>query len=330
MLLQQLIELAGPSSLEDEVRKFILAKLRERNLKPSTDNLGNVLVTKNTGKTRVLLAAHMDEIGLMITGIEKNGMLKFQEVGGMDLRYLVSKPVYVGTKKITGVIGAKAIHLQEPEERDQALKRKDLFIDIGAKSKEDAEKYVSLGDFAVFNSEFLSKEKVLIGKAFDDRVGCNVLLDILAEEFPCTINAAFTTQEEVGLRGAMVAAQHFESDIAIVIEATAANDTIGAKHTFATRLHHGPVLTVIDAHTIASKELTDRLAKTAEKNNIPYQYRGSAKSGNDAGSIHLAKEGLPTAIISVPCRYIHTPYSMISREDLMNTTSLLKAFLKTL
>jgi tetrahedral aminopeptidase len=330
MLLQQLAELSGPSSYEDEVRQYIKKELLNVGLQPSADALGNVFATKGSGKVRVLLTAHMDEVGLMITGIEKNGLLKFQTLGGIDLRFLVSKNIIIGSKKTLGVIGAKAIHLQEPEEREQALKLKDLFIDIGAKNKEDALKYISLGDFAVLHSEFLDKEKVYIGKAFDDRAGCAELLEILKEDFPCTIHAAFTVQEEVGLRGAMVAAQHFESDFAIVLETTAAYDTRDEKYLSATMLHKGPALTVIDARTVASKELTDRIAKIAELNNIPYQYRGSANGGNDAGSIHISREGIPTAIVSLPCRYIHTPYSMISKEDLCNTVNLLKIFLKSL
>jgi len=243
---------------------------------------------------------------------------------------LVSKTVLVGDKKIPGVIGAKAIHLQEPEERNHALKRKDLYIDIGAKNKEDAEKYVKIGDYAVFDTTFSEKDQVFVGKAFDDRAGCAILLELLKDNYNCTINAAFTAQEEVGLRGAMVAAQRLEADLAIVIEATAAHDTLGAKHFAATRLHQGPVLTVMDTTTIASKELTDSIVKLAQENNMPFQYRGSARGGNDAGAIHLAKEGIPTAVISLPCRYIHTPVSYISKADFNNAGKLIQLFLKSL
>lgn len=330
MLLQRLSELAGPSANEDEVRKFIIQQLKTSGASPSTDALGNVLVSKGEGNTRVLMTAHMDEVGLMVSAIDRSGLLKIHEVGGLDFRYLVSKIVLVGENKVPGVIGAKAIHLQEPEERNHALKRKDLYIDIGAKNKEDAEKYVKIGDYAVFNTQFSEKELVYAGKALDDRAGCAILLDLLKEDYNCTMNAAFTAQEEVGLRGAMVAAQRFDVDLAVVLEATAANDTLGAKHFASTRLHAGPVLTVMDTTTIASKELTDKLASIAEQNNIPFQYRGSSRGGNDAGAIHLAKEGIPTAVVSIPCRYIHTPVSCISKEDFNNVYKLLNVFLKSL
>lgn len=330
MLLQQLSELAAPSGYEDEVRKFILNELKSMGLQPFTDAIGNVLVSKGEGKTHILLTAHMDEIGLMISGIEKNGLLRIEEIGGIDNRFLISKTVLVGEKKVPGVIGAKAIHLQEPEERNHAIKRKELYIDIGAKTKEDAEKYVQVSDYAIFDTPFMEKELVYAGKAFDDRLGCALLIDLLKNDFNCSIHAAFTAQEEVGLRGAMIAAQRFDVDMAVVLEATAAHDTTGAKHLAATRLHQGPVLTVMDSTTIASKELTDKIARLAEENNIPYQYRGSAKGGNDAGSIHIAKEGIPTAIVSVPCRYIHTPVSMIGKDDFDNAYKLVKLFLKSL
>ncbi|ADL07923.1 M42 family metallopeptidase [Thermosediminibacter oceani] len=329
MLLKELTEAFGVSGAEEEVRNILkreiegLAKLR-------TDALGNLFFEKpgKDKKPKIMLAAHMDEVGLMITSIGKNGWLKFDTVGGIDDRILVSKTVLIGPKKVKGVIGAKAIHLQEPKERETALKSKNLYIDIGAKDKEDAEKKVKVGDYAVFDSQFERIGDLIKAKALDDRVGCYIITEILKKNYDLTIAGAFTVQEEIGLRGSAVAAYAIEPDVAIVIEGTFAADVPENKEEgYSTTLDKGPAVTLMDKTYIADRRLVDRVIQVAERKGIPCQLRRTAFGGTDAGRIHTTKEGIPTIVISVPCRYIHSPAGLASLTDIQNTIALIDALI---
>jgi endoglucanase len=220
-----LSELQGTSGVEKEVRAFLLKEITPLVNSVTIDKIGNLIATKKgpDNAPKILLAAHMDEVALMITEVTAEGFLKFRSVGGIDPRVLVSKPVSVSG--INGIIGAKAIHLQKAQERQQSLKLEQLYIDIGAKSKEEANKYVKLGDYAYFTTEFETLgQGFFTGKAFDDRVGCFVLTEILKKNFDLNLVAAFTVQEEVGLRGAKVAAYHIQPDFALVLEGTISAD----------------------------------------------------------------------------------------------------------
>ncbi|MCG0276551.1 MAG: M42 family metallopeptidase [Thermosediminibacteraceae bacterium] len=330
MLLKELTEAFGVSGAEHEVRNILKREIQNL-AQVRTDALGNLLFEKSGKgkKPKVMLAAHMDEVGLMITSIGKNGWLKFNTVGGIDDRILVSKTVVIGPQKVKGVIGAKAIHLQEPKERQTALKSKNLYIDIGAKDKEDAEKVVKVGDYAVFDSQFECIGDLIKAKALDDRVGCYIITEILKKDYDLTLSGAFTVQEEIGLRGSAVAAYAIEPDVAIVIEGTFAADVPENKEEgYSTTLGKGPAITLMDRTYIADRRLVDRVIQVAERNGIPCQLRRTAFGGTDGGRIHLTKEGIPTIVISVPCRYIHSPAGVASLTDIQNAIALIDALIK--
>jgi len=332
VLLARLSEAAGVSGQENEVRNLIKAELERLRVTYKTDALGNVLAHKpgRRGSTTVMVAAHMDEVGLMVVGIEDSGLLRFKPIGGIDRRVLVAKQVLVGPEKIPGVIGSKPIHLQKKDERKTPFQWQELYIDIGAKDRAEAEKLVPLGTAAVFATSFRQlSDDIVMGKAFDDRVGCTVLLELLKEEYDCNLVCAFTVQEEVGLRGAGPAAYSAEPDLALVIEGTTASDVPGVpQHGHSTSVGKGPALTVMDRTAIPAKHLVERLRQVALKGNIPFQYRRATTGGTDAGKIQLTKGGIPVAGISVPCRYIHSPASVASLKDIENTIRLVKGFLR--
>lgn len=331
-LLKQLTEAMGVSGNEGEVRAIIRGLVEPLADEVSVDRLGNVIAYKKgrTSHKRVMLCAHMDEVGFIITSVGENGMLKFKPVGGMDPRVLVSKRVLVGDDRLPGVLGIKAIHLQEPDERKNAVRLKQMVIDIGAKSRDEAEKLVKIGDYGMFHSSFtpFGQDKVK-AKALDDRAGCAALIEVLKDSYDCDIVACFTVQEEVGLRGAGVAVNHAKPDLALVIESTTCADVPDVEtHQYTTRMGRGPAISFMDRSIIVNRELYGRLLKTAEVEGIPAQIKENVSGGNDAGRIHLSGEGVPTAVISIPCRYIHSPSSVMDMNDFRNTIKLVKAFLK--
>jgi len=332
MLLRTLTELNGTSGVEKEIRQALRQEIEPFVDSIMIDKIGNLIVQKNRSEQgpKIMLAAHMDEVALMITDLTADGLLKFRPVGGIDSRILVSKPVKINS--LVGVIGAKAIHLQKPQERQQALKIDQLYIDIGAKTKEEAEKQVKLGDYAYFltKTEPLG-EGYLKGKAFDDRVGCYVLSEIFKKDYSLNLVGAYTVQEEVGLRGAKVAAYHVQPDFAIVLEGTIAADMIHLEeHEWVTELGKGPALSIMDHTTLYNPKLIEQVAQLAKNNEIPLQFRRGNSGGNDAGKIHLSREGIPTIAISVPCRYIHSTASIISEDDVKNTISLIDLILHSI
>ena len=331
-LLKRLTEARGVSGNEGEVREIILELAPQYGADVSVDRMGNVIASKpgKKGGKKVMVAAHMDEVGFIISYLSDNGMLKFKPIGGIDQRILLSKRVKIGKDGIPGVIGVKAIHLQEPDERNQVIKQKQMFIDIGARSKEEAQKVVQLGDYASFDSSFfqLGDNKVK-AKALDDRVGCAVLLELLKETYDFDLVACFMVQEEVGLRGAKVAAWHIQPDLAVVVEGTTCADIPDVpEHMMTTRMGMGPAISFMDNSSIANPELFQRMVETAETNGIPYQIKENIAGGNDAGSIQASHGGVPTVVVSVPCRYIHSPSSMMDLEDYSNTIRLMEKFLE--
>ncbi|HLR34399.1 MAG TPA: M42 family metallopeptidase [Tissierellales bacterium] len=332
MLLKKLTEASGVSGNESEVRNIIIDEIKDYVDDIKIDNIGNVIVYKK-GKVnapKLMVTAHLDEVGLMVVNIDDSGLLKFVPVGGIDKRVLVSKPVKVGKDKIQGVIGAKPIHLQKRTEWENALDIEDLYIDIGVNNKEEAEKLVSIGDYVTFDTESLEFGNNLIkAKALDNRVGCSLLIDLLKEESSFSYYGVFTVMEEVGLRGAGPAAFSVEPDVSIILEGTLCSDMPKAEvYEISTVLGDGPAISLMDRTTVYNIKLRERIVSIAKKNNIPYQYRKTTFGGNDSGKIHLAKEGSITTTISVPCRYIHSPVSVMSKDDYENTFKLLKAVLK--
>jgi endoglucanase len=331
MLLEELSNARGVSGDEKEVREILIGAVKDRTDEYRVDSIGN-LITFKKGKgarqksaPKVMIAAHMDEVGLLIVHHDSNGQLCFRKVGNVDDRVLLSKIVLIGKNKIPGVIGVKPIHLLKEKEREQVLDFESMSIDIGAKSKEEAEDAVKIGDYATFATEFGAMGDGLVkGKALDDRTGCAALVEILKRDYPFDLYGVFTVQEEIGTRGARVAAYAIEPDVALVLESTVCDDSPKKKDISpTTRLGEGPAITVADHSFIADRRLVDLLIDTAKENRIPYQISQPMIGGTDAGRIHIAKEGVPSVAVAVPTRYIHSPVSLLSLRDLENTIALM-------
>jgi len=333
MHLSDLTQLNGVSGDETAVRRYIYDIIKTKCDDIKIDSMSNMIAfkahRKKSGK-KLMIASHMDEVGFIVSKITDDGFLKFKTVGGIDPRVLPAKFVSVGEKQRTGVIGSKAIHLMSKQERVNMLKTKDLYIDIGAKNKKDAEKAVSVGDYVAFKSDFIEfGDNLIKAKALDDRAGCSILIEMLEEQYDFDLYAAFTVQEEVGLRGAKVCSYSVKPDVAIVIETTACSDTPGVDpYNYSTVLGNGPAVSLIDRRTYYDKDFADYIYNLAKSANIPVQFKKASFGGNDAGEIHISGEGVKTAAISIPVRYIHTPSCVISQRDYTACKKLLKLVLK--
>jgi endoglucanase len=278
-----------------------------------------------------MLAAHMDEIGFMITHDDGKGIFRFSVVGGIDARQLAGKPVWVGKDKIPGVIGAKPIHLTKARERKNTIPVKSLRIDVGAKNAS----MVKVGDWATFATEYKRLGPSIRAKALDDRLGVTNLIELLKNAPPnIDLLAAFTVQEEVGLRGARVAAFALDPDLALALDCTPAYDLPSwddeENTRYNTRLDHGPALYVADRATLSDPRLLRHFIETAESQGIPYQIRQPGGGGTDAGAIHKQRAGIPSMSISVPGRYLHTAASIVRVNDWKHTLNLLHAALSEL
>ena len=253
MLVKELCNLSAPSGFEDEVRNFIRERVNADEV--YTDTMGNLICHKKGSGKKVMVCAHMDEVGFIITEITDKGFLKFSTLGGVETAVICSKKVLIGENKVPGIISAKAIHLQKRSEELNPLKLRDLCIDIGAKDKDRAKELVNLGDFAVFDGEYTEfGENLVKSKALDDRVGCAVLIELMREKYDNDMYFVFTVQEEVGLRGATVAANRIKPDFALVLEGTTCSDVYGSKpHNQVTTLGDGSVMTAMDGAAISDK-----------------------------------------------------------------------------
>lgn len=334
-LLRQLTEAVGVSSVEKEVRLLIRDLIAESVDEWRVDTMGNLIALKRgTGQfdLRVLVDAHMDEVGLMITEIDSSGMLKFEGVGGFDDRALLGKVVQVGPKKLTGVIGARPIHLLKGKQYDAVVKRDAMRIDIGATNKESASGKVKIGDVAAFVTQYEELGPTAIGKAFDNRAGCAALIELLrADPYPFDLVAAFTVQEEVGLRGAEVAAYGEKPDAALVLECTPAYDLPNKDDASPNvSLGQGPSIYVMDRGTIQDPRLVSHITRTATEGDIPFQIRQPGGGGTNTAVIQRLHGGIPAATIAVPGRYAHSPAMMINLDDYANVVKLAEATLRTL
>ncbi|MCH5185263.1 MAG: M42 family metallopeptidase [Oscillospiraceae bacterium] len=326
MYLKELCETDGVSGNEGAVRAFIEDKIRPYADEIYTDNMGNLIAFKKgrIPKT-IMLSAHMDEVGFIVSRITDDGYLKFKTVGGIDPRVVVSKRVRIGS--VPGIIALKAVHLQKPEEKETAVQISSLFIDIGASSKEEAEKKVSIGDYVSFATSYAEVGDKVKAKALDDRVGCGILIDLIMRENIYDTYYVFGVQEEVGLRGAAVYAHNLKPDAALVLEGTTCSDVYGAKeHEYVTVCGGGAAVSFADRTTIVKRSFHRWLYDTALKNNIRVQYKRTTMGGNDAGAIHRAKDGILTASLSVPCRYIHSPVSVAAVSDIKAVYELAALF----
>lgn len=318
MLLRELTELHGVSGFEKEVRAFIVEKLKAMDADYHIDKIGNVVVHnkgKNIGKT-LMVSAHMDEVGLMISSINSDGTLSFRTVGGVEAAVLYSKQVLIGENRVLGVIGV-GMGLNP--------KVNELRIDIGAKSKDEAEKLVSICDYVAFKSDYVEfGDKMIKAKALDDRVGCALILELLEKKIDLDFYAVFTVMEEVGLRGAMVAANVIKPDIAYVLEATICADfpeTSNLKSV--TKIGEGVAITIADGSSMSNINHVRSVAKIADDNNIPWQYKKGKVGGNDAGAIFKANAGCHVVSLSLPCRYIHSQVSVASLRDYESMKNLM-------
>jgi putative aminopeptidase FrvX len=340
-LLKQLCNACAVSGDEREVRDIVLEQVRPYANEVKVDTLGNVLVTKlsqsrsRKKRLQVMLAAHMDEIGFILTHHDGDGIFRFDTVGGIDVRQLAGKAVRVGHDHIPGVIGVKPIHLTTAKERKNTISLDSLRIDIGMGGSSK----VRVGDQATFATSYRRVGPSLIAKALDDRLGVATLIE-LVKHAPDNIDllAAFTVQEEVGLRGAQVAAYAFNPDLGIAIDSTPAMDLPnwedgyeGEENSYYnTKLDNGPAIYLADNATLADPRLVRHLVDTAERARIPYQFRQPGGGGTDAGAIHRSRAGVPSISVSIPGRYLHTAAGIARLSDWKNTLALLHSALSTM
>ena len=331
--LKTLCALSGVSSFEDEVRDYIRKRVEPYADNIRTDALGNLIVFKRGTRSagnKLMLCAHMDEVGLMVKSVGEDGYLKFGCVGGIDRRVLLGKEVAVGDKRIPGVIGLKAIHLTTPEERKKVPKLTDYYIDIGAKNREEALARVELGDVCTFVSDTLELGGgMLKAKAIDDRVGCAVMVKLIEEDLPMDCTFVFTAQEEVGCRGAFGAAFSVTPEIALVLEGTTAADVPSlTEDRQVCWPGKGPVLSWMDGGAIYDRALFERLRALAEENGLPWQMKHYVAGGTDARAIQRTKSGVRVAGISAAVRYLHAPNSVCSIADAEQILALARLFLQ--
>jgi endoglucanase len=322
-LLRELSNLNGTSGDESEVREYIKSALQGASCEVEADSLGNLHVFKkgrNTPKNKLMLCAHMDEVGFVVQGISTDGFISLEAVGGVSDGVIFGRRIRFASG-ISGVIGGKPVHSLKGDEKDKQPKLDELFADIGAASKEDAEKYVSLGDFAYFAGDFAEIGDGLIkGKALDDRLGCAIMLDMLLSEteIDYDLHFVFTAQEEVGARGAAVAAYSLKPDFALILEATTACDIPGVEgEKQVCRLGGGTVVPFMDKSTAYDRELYRLAFETAAENNLKCQTKTQIAGGNDSASIQKSAGGVRTICFAAPCRYLHSPSCVVSKGDFM-------------
>ena len=326
-LLERLCRANSVSGDEENVRNIILDEIRPYADEIIIDPLGSILVHKhgkNRAKTKLMLSAHMDEVGLMIIDITPEGYLKFDEVGGIDRRVIYGKNVVVGGR-VNGVVGLKPIHLTKGDESTAVPEYSEMYIDIGAASKEEALKHVSYGDSVYFDSEFTQNGRMIQSKAIDDRFGCLVLIELIKSDLKYDADFAFVVQEEIGLNGAAAAAYTLNPEFALVVETTTAADIPEIDETKQVcSLGAGAVISVMDRRTRYDKRMVELAFETAEKTGIKAQYKRAVAGGNDAGAIHKSRSGVRTLAVSLACRYLHAPSCVASKDDCESVFALVK------
>lgn len=333
-LIKKLSNAFGVSSFEDEVIDIITQEIKGYVDSIEVDHLKNLIALKNfdSPRPKVMLNAHMDEVGLLVKSVTQSGYIKFVKVGGIDDRLLLGKRVVIGKNRVKGVIAVLPIHLQSASDMENVPSFKDMVIDIGAKSKEDALKLINIGDGIAFDTDFEQiSDSVFIGKAFDDRLGCAIVSEVLKERFNFPLIALFSSQEEVGLRGASVGAFKYTPDISITIEGTISSDFPDVREFEKVSLiGGGPVITIKDNSVITDHVLRNKLINIAERLHIPYQFKRVAAGGTDSSKIQTTKGGVKVLVMAVPVRYIHSPVSLFNISDYENTKKLLIEFLRSL
>jgi len=331
--LKELCALSGPSSYEGPVRDYLRARAEKAGAQCRTDGMGNLICVKKGVKpapNKLMLAAHMDEVGLMVKRITDEGYLKFACLGGIDRRVIIGKPVFVGRDRVPGVIGLKAIHLTTAEERKKIPKLDELYIDIGARNREEAEKLTHIGDHAVFSDTITEfGDHMLKAKAIDDRIGCAVMLELLERDLPIDVTFAFTVQEEVGTRGAFGAAFSVTPELALILEGTTAADSPTTDaHRRVCYPGRGPVVPYMDGGTVYDRGIFELLRDLAEENGIPWQTKEYVSGGTDAKAIQRTKAGIRVGAVSAAVRYLHSPSSVASIRDFEHIEALAFCFIQ--
>lgn len=339
-ILRDLTALVGPSGFEHDVVQYIVNRVRPLVDEVRVDGIGNVIAVKRGGHPgpNLLVSTHMDEVGFVIKKIEHNGLLRFEKLGGHDDRVLLAQKVHVRTEQgvLLGVIGTISAHMAKYDDTSRVRKYSELYIDVGAKDAAEAKDMgVQIGNPVSWATamERLGEHRV-VGKGFDDRAGCAVLLSALEEtDFSAvrgTLYAVFSVQEEIGLRGARVAAQNVAADVALAVDTTAVSDTPEAMMDQTLELGKGPGIKVMDFSLVASQTVKKRLVQLALKHQIPYQLEVFAGIGTDAGELVMGQSGVPSGVISIPSRYAHSPVEVMDLTDLDNAKELLRHFILAL
>ena len=330
-LLKELCMADGVSGDESAVRELVISRIKDV-CEYSVDNLGSVICFKKGKKTpekKLMICAHMDEVGFIITYIRADGTLSFGNVGGIDPSVVIGRQVKVGRSRISGVVGSTAVHNLSKEQREKTPTTDSLYIDIGATDKAEAEKYVSIGDCAYFESEYTELGGSRIkSKALDDRAGCAMMIELMHCELDYDTYFVFNVQEEIGLRGAIASSYSVAPDYAIVLETTTAADIDGASGAKRVcEVGKGPVVSFMDRHTMYDKELYRLAFDIAKEKEIPCQTKTMIAGGNDAGAVHISGRGVHTMAVSLPCRYLHSPSCVIDYADLENSYKLVKTLI---
>lgn len=322
-LIKKLTQISGNSGNEEGIREILVESIKDKVDEIKVDALGNLIaIKKGTGK-KILIAAHMDEIGIMVTHIDEKGFLRFSNLGGVSPFNAIGQRVQF----TNGTIGV--VNKEQKFEDMKSLKLSNLFVDIGATSREEAKKLVNIGDVAVFMGEAHLQGDLVISKALDDRAGCAVLVEAI-NQLPKTDNEiyfAFTVQEEIGTRGAKTVAYNFDVDMAIAIDVTATGDTPESR-LMEVKMGYGPAIKIKDNSILCHRDVIRLMEDKAKAANIPYQFEILEFGGTDVGSIHITKDGIPSGAISIPTRHIHSPSECVSLKDMENVVKLLVECIK--
>lgn len=339
-MLKELTEAPGAPGSEGPARDVM-----EKYIKPYADevykdNLGSLIARKGNNGPKILIAGHLDEVAFMVSRITDEGFIKFQALGGWFDQVMLAQRVTIHTRKgeVIGIIGSKPPHIMPPEQRKKPIEKKDMFIDIGASSKEEAEEFgVRPGDAIIPVSPFteLKNPKMLMAKAWDNRIGCAIAIEVLKrlqeESHDNTVFGVGTVQEEVGIRGAQTSVNTIQPDIAFAVDVGIAGDTPGiSPDEAASKAGKGPQILLFDASMVPHTGLRDFVVDIAEEENIPFQYETLAGGGTDAGRFHLHGKGVPSLVIGIPTRYIHSHAGILNTDDFENAVELLVKVIKKL
>jgi endoglucanase len=329
-LLKKILDASGISGYEKEITGIMQQELKKSCSEVIIDNFGNVIAKKGKGKKKIMIAAHMDEVGFLVKHISKEGFIYFIKVGGIDDRILLGQRVVIKARKgdIRGIIGAKPPHLMKDDESKRNVKYEDMFIDIGCKSREEAAKKIEIADPIIFDADAgCLNGDLCYGKAIDNRVGCYAMIKIMEKlRVPAEVYAVATVQEEVGLKGARTSSFKIDPDFAIAIDTTVAGDTPGIKETESNlKLGSGVAITIIEASgrgVIVNEKVKELFIETAKKNNVHYQIDVIEGGMTDGAIIYMSREGVHTGVLSIPTRYIHSSTGVFNLRDLDSAIEL--------